>query len=248
MWKRKKDIEGVSSSSIISLKATVSNEERELKSLLNDDGTINRPKKLLKIEKNKQIDKKSNQGVALRNQRDLDQIKEEEKTFEKSQQSLIKKSKIYKDLVNRNPLEYNEDNDNQYRQNREQQQQQQQQQQQFSNSNYQEKLPEHMNHPDFERERMRRVWEQEIQNDEENEHIESVEQLKKEERIKEMLKESENTRINREKVISSKEQSKQQQNERLEMINRQKKLALLKQSLKEKQSKTTTTTPSSSKS
>ncbi|KYQ91494.1 hypothetical protein DLAC_07251 [Tieghemostelium lacteum] len=243
MWKRKKEIEGVSNSSIITLKSVLANEEREIKQLI-DDGII-------KPGGNKQLKKtpiqiKSNKGVSDRNEKDLESETSEENQFEKSHKALLEKSKIYHNRVSRDPFDEDyindsnvgsNDNDDSLIDFREKSyekfkdQQQQQQQQQHQHQHQQQQID-----PDAERESKRRQWENEhLLEQDPDELLDEQKDIIKENKIVEMKKQQAETQQARDKTLREKELQKQQQESRLIQINKQKKLAELRQQLKSKQ-------------
>ncbi|EFA79218.1 hypothetical protein PPL_08046 [Heterostelium album PN500] len=258
MWKRKKDIEGVSNASIVALKSSVLNEERN--ALSKDESYTERPNKSLKAilhrnsnnndsGKDNDKDKSTNRGIDERNQKDLDDIKDEQDrlSYENAQRILKEKAKIYEQLVggkHEKPIDFlninNEDNSIDFHQKivdneKEQELQQEKEKQQHRQQQQYEKLPDDMYHPDIERERMRRLWESQSTDD--LEEIDRKEAEAKEKKIASMIKDQEATKLNRTKHQDAKEKEQQQQQSRLKQIELLKKQALLKQKLAASQQK-----------
>ncbi|KAN0030000.1 hypothetical protein ACTA71_008140 [Dictyostelium dimigraforme] len=269
MWKVKKDIEGVSASSILTLKSVVSNEEAQVKSQLEKGITHSKPIKsmrLLSDDGGGDGNDKSNRGVSQRNQKDVETFNKTDgdSVIENSYNNLLLKSKLYNKLINKDPLKFN-NNSNNYQNDYENDKsslvdfQQKYIDNNNNNNNNDDdnnfKFNNHgkihssrsipgmgnnmmMIHPEIEREKKRKLWEQEIEDKLNNDDSDDdIEQLKKQQKIDDMKREEEQTKLNRAKVIIEKESQEKEKQIRLDQINKQKKLALLKQKLKEKQQK-----------
>jgi len=250
-WNKKKEIEGVSSSSIVSLKSIVTNEE--LLSKNKESGDNNQRVKKTKLDQG--IKGGSNKGISARIQKDIEATETDTKTLDNSHRALIAKTKIYQKLSNNYNSEFeknqdilvdflgkedrgynnnNSNNSNNYSNNNVQQQQQQQR-----NNSYKQSY-----NPDYDE--MRSLWEQEkYKNDlndnyygddyDDEEDEEDEERKRKDEKIREMVREEEMTKSNRDRVHTAKVTSQQQKLDRLQQIQQKRKLALLKQKQLENQ-------------
>ncbi|EGC30226.1 hypothetical protein DICPUDRAFT_90164 [Dictyostelium purpureum] len=241
MWKKEKTIEGVSSSSILTLKSIVSNEEQ----LIKEQGiTHSKPVKSMRLNQDGDVtlDNKLNKGVNQRNEKDIEfeNSSRGQNALEKSHNSLLIKSKLYNKLLNKRTDDNDSDSDEERREDNENQlidfQRKKEDESNNDNNNNKRIIPTNMYHPDFEREKKRKLWEEDIRNElNEDDNIEELEEIKKLNKIEQMKREEELTRQNRAKAQLEKENQNKEQQDRLDLINKQKKLALLKQKLKEKQ-------------
>ncbi|KAF2077053.1 hypothetical protein CYY_001620 [Polysphondylium violaceum] len=229
MWNKKKEIEGVSSSSLVTLKSIVSNEE-----LLKGD----QDKTSTKVRKTKLEPLTKNKGVADRVQKDLDTTETETKTLDQSHRALIAKTKLYQKLSNNYTEEYEKNQDilvdflAKDENNRTT----------STTSTSQQQRTKPSYNPDYDE--MKSLWEKEKYksdvkdnygdyaddyNDDDDQ--DEQERKRKEEKIRDMIREEESTKTNRDKVQIEKNTTKQEKLDRLAQIQQKKKLALLKQKL-----------------
>ncbi|EGG17169.1 CDP-alcohol phosphatidyltransferase [Cavenderia fasciculata] len=256
MWKRKHDIEGVSSSSIIGLKTAVINEERNVKeSLLRTGGGSGEDEESIQTNKKSKltfVDNKSskenenqdgyrddddrlgsNNGTKERNERDIQSLKDESNktSYDNIKKKLEEKAKIYQQLVqgkHEKPIDFYD----LYNENNvvdfEIKACTGDDDGQENNNNRYYKDQNTTNAGQQQQQQM--FWDDEQERDER-------EQRDKEAKINAMKQEEMKTQLEREKHNSQQVKAKESKDERQSIIDQKKKMALLKQKLKEKKEK-----------
>eukprot|EP00916_Digyalum_oweni_P001583 GHVL01003045.1.p1 GENE.GHVL01003045.1~~GHVL01003045.1.p1 ORF type:complete len:219 (+),score=100.17 GHVL01003045.1:33-659(+) len=101
--KPSKSIEGLTDASLVDLRSVVAKEENEAKRRI-----FTKNKKPKKKIKKKDVMSDTNIGVELRDARDREIFKEEEKNFENSKKKMIEKCNIYEKMMNNEKIENNE--------------------------------------------------------------------------------------------------------------------------------------------